>query len=71
MTMTNGQAPERPQTLGGWKTIIGSILIALAPVADQYVPGVTEKAVSVVQGVGIILGALGIRLAVSKNGRGV
>lgn len=58
-------------SVGGWKTIIGSVLIALAPVVEQQVPGITEKAVSIIQGVGIILGAVGIRFAISKNGQGV
>ena len=64
-------APSMRPTIGGWKTIVGSILIALAPVGEQYVPGIGEKVFSVIQGLGIILGAVGIRTAISKNGRGV
>lgn len=62
-------ATSRPKI--GWKTIVGGALVALAPVAEQYVPGVTEKAVTIIQAIGGILGVFGIRIAISNNGRGV
>lgn len=56
---------------GGWKTILGAILVAVAPVIDQWKPGAIGAGVSVVQGIGTILAAVGLRHAISKNGKGV
>jgi hypothetical protein len=66
---SSGSQPPRAVT--GWKTIAGALLVALAPVAEQYVPGVTEKAATVIGSVGTILAVFGIRTAISKNGYGV
>lgn len=56
---------------GGWKTILGALLVAVAPVVEQYKPGAIGAGVQVVQGLGVILAALGLRHAISKNGKGV
>lgn len=64
-------AGEQGTMVGGWKTILGALLVAVAPVVEKEIPGVTEKAVSIFQGLGVILAALGLRHAISKNGKGV
>lgn len=60
-----------PQRGIGWKTILGGVLVAVAPVIEQAVPGFTETTQAVIQAIGGIIGIFGIRTAISKNGRGV
>ena len=55
----------------GWKTIVGGILVAVSPLVEQLVPGFTETTQALITAVGGILGIIGLRQAISKNGRGV
>jgi hypothetical protein len=70
VSMAPPGVPATPAKIG-WKTIVGGIIVAVAPLVEQVVPGITETIQAIFTAVGGIIGIIGLRQAVSKNGRGV
>lgn len=63
---------DAPRTIKpGWKTIVGGIIVGTAPVLEIFIPGFSEAAQAVMQAIGTVIGVIGVRHAISKNGYGV